>query len=138
VVDHENKFSYITNLKESQNELASISDKKSSVYYIEEDLATLHYAMSLKKSSPMNKVINRKIDQLLQAGIIQKFEKERFGSLDRVEKSDHEEVNQMLTLEHLGICFVAIMMLLALSCVVFVIECAVGHVKRILVEAALN
>jgi hypothetical protein len=76
----------------------------------------------------MNKVINRKIDQLLQSGIIQKFEKERLSAMDQVGKSDHEEIAQVLKMKHLGICFTAIMILLALSCVVFLIECLVGRI----------
>jgi hypothetical protein len=34
----------------------------------------------------------------------------------------------VLTLEHLGLCFIAIMIMLALSCVVFVIECVVVRI----------
>jgi hypothetical protein len=120
--------------KETKNVLASLSDKKSSLHFIGEDLTTLSISFVLKKSSPMNKVINRKIDQLLQAGIIQKFEKERFGAMDRVGKSDHEEIAEVLTMQHLGLCFAAIMIMLALCCVVFVIECIVGQSFKARVE----
>jgi hypothetical protein len=128
LVNHEYKISLMTVRKEVLNILASLSDKKSSIHFIEEDLMTLPISFVLKKSSPMNKIINRKIGQLLQAGIIQKFEKERFGAMDRVGKSDHEEIAQVLTMQHLGLCFAAIMIMLALSCVVFVIECIVARI----------
>jgi hypothetical protein len=127
-VEHANKISFIVMRKDTQLARALTTDKPTSCHFIEEDLLTDHFCLYLEKSSPLNKIINRKIDQLLQAGIIQKFEDERFEAIKRVDKSDHEEIARVLTLEHLGLCFIAIMIMLALSCVVFVIECVVGRI----------
>jgi hypothetical protein len=127
-VEHANKISFVVYRKGTLLWSALMSDKPTSLHFIEEDFLTDHFCLYLEKSSPLNKIINRKIDQLLQAGIIQKFEDERFEATKRVSKSDNEEIAQMLTLEHLGLCFIAIMILLALSCVVFVIECVVGRI----------
>jgi hypothetical protein len=127
-VDHANKISFVVIRKETQLGHALNTDKPTSLNFIEENLITDHFCLLLVKSSPLNKIINRKIDQLLQAGIIQKFENERFEAIKRLDKSDNDDIAQVLTLEHLGLCFIAIMIMLALSCVVFVVECVVGRI----------
>jgi hypothetical protein len=127
-IDHANKISFIVIRKETQLNSARITDKPTSLHYIEHDLLTQHFCLLLVKSNPMNKIINRKIDQLLQTGIIQKFENERFERVKRLDKSDNDEIAQVLKLEHLGVCFIAIMIMLALNSVVFVIECVVGQI----------
>jgi hypothetical protein len=106
--------------------LANLTNKALSQHFTGENLATYHYSLYLKRSSPLNRVISRKIGQLLQAGIIKKFEDERFEAIKRASKQHVEDNAEILTLEHLGLCFFAILICLGLSCIVFVIECFTG------------
>jgi hypothetical protein len=108
--------------------------KPSSVHFLNENLATHHFCMLFKKGRLLNKVMNRKINGLLQAGIITKFETERNEPTKRVIKQNLEEAvgsqAQVLTMDHLGLCFVIIAICWGLCCVVFAIECLVGFFLR--------
>jgi hypothetical protein len=130
-VEYQNKMSTFTRREAAKNELSKISEKPLSIYVLDEDFLTIHMAISLQKSSSFNRVLNRKIDQLLQSGIIQKLEAERFSATKKKEREgDSKRHPQVLTFDHLGVCFAIIMILLAVSCVVFLIECLVGYFYR--------
>jgi uncharacterized membrane protein len=81
----------------------------------------------------MNKVINRKISQLNEGGIVKKLEEERVEAVTKhireMSKTTSVPEAQVLTLEHLGLSFFAILICLCLSIVVFVVECVVGFVQ---------
>ena len=126
--EHSNKMSRLT-LRTNTLNLLSEDQRSSggtfSFYLSDENLATFYYTLYLKKSSPLNAMINRKIDQLLQAGIIQKFEQDRLESLRRAAPPQEENAT-ILTMDQLGICFIAVLICLGFSCFVFAIECLIG------------
>jgi hypothetical protein len=121
--------------KETENAVSINTDNRATYYFLDEDLATFQTSFFFRKSSPLNEIIKRKIDQLLQSGIIQKFEEERLKALKRSRKEDNEEIAEILTTDHLGICFIAITICWAFSFVVFLLECASGwFFKRVFVQ----
>jgi hypothetical protein len=125
LADHSNKISMFVTRKELQNKFSINLNKPTSVHLSDENLVTFHVSIWFKKGSPLNKVISTKIGQLLQGGIIQKFESERFENVTRAAKQkeeEREETPKKLTMDHLGLCFIAIMICLGLCIVVFVIE----------------
>jgi hypothetical protein len=120
--------------KEAERYMANVVKKRSSLGLIDEQFAEVHFALALKKNSRMNEVINRKIGQMLQSGIIQNMEKIQFSSTKKLaalikdEEASQEDAEQ-LTIEHLELCFLAIMIGLVLSCFAFAIELLVGFIS---------
>jgi hypothetical protein len=112
------------------DKISTKSGKKPVFGYIKEDLLTLHMSMLMKKHSPFNKIFNIKIDQLIQSGIVQKFVKIQYANATKIAIKEKEEEKlqnpEKLTMEHLTLCFYAVLIGLALSCVVFVFEVLIG------------
>jgi hypothetical protein len=129
-MEHSNKISRMMLRKESVNQQTIFKGGTSSMYFLKEDIITFYYSFLFKKGSPLNKVVNRKIGQLLQGGIIQKAEEERFEASKRAAKYKDEDNPEILTMDHLGLCFIAIMICLGLGCIVFAIECLTGYLRR--------
>jgi uncharacterized protein YqgQ len=129
-MEHSNKIARLVLRKEALNDLSILNRDTSSLHFLGETIATFHFSLYFKKRSPYNKVVNKKIGQLLQAGIIQKSENERFEASKRAAKHKDEENAEILTMDHLGLCFIAIMICLGLSCIVFAIECLTGYLRR--------
>jgi hypothetical protein len=129
-MEHSNKISLITLRKELLNRHSVYNDGTSSLHLMEKDITTFHYSLWFLKGSPLSKVVNKKVGQLLQAGIIQKSENERFEAVKQAAKHKDEENAELLTMDHLGLCFIAIMICLGLSCIVFAIECLTGYLRR--------
>jgi hypothetical protein len=130
--EHSNKISLLTMRREAENSMANDNEKRSSIGFIDEKLLEFRFTLLLKKRNPMNEIINRKIGQLLQSGIIQHLEKNRFGAIKKIAASAKDEENaqeeaEQLTMEHLDLCFYAVLIGLALSCFVFAIERLVGR-----------
>lgn len=108
-----------------------MSGKKPYHGYIKDDIITVHMSMFLKKHSRMNKVLNTKIDQLIQSGIMQRLIEAQFAKSTDVTKKEKEDdkkddVPEQLTMEHLELCFVTILICLAVSCVAFFYEVLIG------------
>jgi hypothetical protein len=97
-----------------------------SVYLLDENSATLHYSLAFNRSNPYNRIFNKKIDQLISGGLVLKFEQIRTSYHRRQPKQEDSQEPQILTVQHLEICFIAIMICLGLSCLVFMIEFVVG------------
>jgi hypothetical protein len=94
----------------------------SSIYFLENYAVTYHIGLVFNESSPINGILNKKVDQLISNGVVQELE--RIESKDGVLVHQNDEQGpQQLTMEHLGICFVAILIFLGISIAVFVIEC---------------
>jgi hypothetical protein len=111
---------------------SNMSGEKPSYGFIKEDLIDMRFSLILKKNSPLNKAINVKIDQLIESGIMKHVqEAELMASLKIAAKVKKEEKQQkdaeQLTMEHLELCFYAILIGLALSCVVFLVELMIGY-----------
>jgi hypothetical protein len=132
--DHLIRASAFTMRKEMGNKLAADLDAAPSVYFLDENLATFMFSMFLKKSSRMNKVVKKKIDQLIQSGIVQKLEENRLKAIKLAEARRIDEAAQqnakILTMDHLGLCFVIIAICWGISFVVFLLECLVGYYRR--------
>lgn len=135
LVQHENKISLAVLRNEFITDLASGFDEPNSLYVLEEDVATVHYSISLKKASFLNKAINRQIDLLISSGIVQKFESERLKEVAKTKKREKERAaeskSEVLTMDHLGICFVAILICLGISFVVFLGEFIVHYFTQL-------
>jgi hypothetical protein len=109
-----------------------LNRKKPFFGYIEEEFMTLHLSMFLKKHSPMNRVFNKKIDQLIEAGIVNHLLAAQFAISTDVKNEEKEREKQddaaeQLTMEHLDLCFIAVLIGLALSCIAFLFEVLMGY-----------
>jgi Fe2+ transport system protein B len=135
MVEHENKISLAVLRNEFITEFASSFDEPNSLYLLEENVATVHYSISLKKASFLNKAINRQIDLLISSGIVQKFESERLKEIAKSKRREKERAaeskSEVLTMDHLGICFVAILICLGISFVVFLGEFIVHYFTQL-------
>lgn len=129
-VQHENKIS-LTYLRRGFLEYwNSNSEHPQTLGFIDENLATLHFSLYLIKNHPITEVLKQRIDQLHQSGMIKKLEVEevfRATEETKNQKRIKTEDKLMLTFDHLGVCFAIFIVMLALSCVVFVIEVVVGR-----------
>jgi hypothetical protein len=129
-MEHSNKMSRFILRQETLNFHSNLNSGTSSLYFMEENFAIFHFSLYFLKESPLNKVVNKKIGQLLQAGIIQKSEEERLEAVKRAAKHKDEENAEILTMDHLGLCFIAILICLGFSCIVFAAECLIGYSRR--------
>lgn len=111
----------------------SKSGKKPDFGYMKEELSTIRLSMFLQKNSRMNRIINIKIDQLIQCGIVKRLVDAEFEESAKVANKQKEEEKQpkpeKLTMKHLDLCFYAVLIGLFLSCVAFVFELLVGYLS---------
>jgi hypothetical protein len=131
-VEHNSKFSVLVPRQFLEKSFDAGKDTISSIHLLEQNFLILQYTFFLKIGDPMNKAINRKISQLIESGIIQKLENDRSIEINKLKQDQKaaptpSEVG-VLTMDQLGICFFAI--LICLSFVVFVLECATGFVLK--------
>jgi hypothetical protein len=101
----------------------------SSIYFLDSYAVTYHYGLVFNESNPINRIFNKKIDQLISNGVMQELEKIQSQDGVLVQQSN-EQAPQQLTMEHLGICFVAVLIFLGMSLAVFAIECIVSLLKK--------
>lgn len=132
VAEYKNKISFLGPRNWIDDAILSHSRKNPFIGYIEEEFMTLHLSMFLKKHSPMNRVFNRKIDQLFEAGIVKHLLAAQFANSTDVtneekEKEKQDDVAEQLTMEHLDLCFIAVLIGLALSCIAFLFEVLIGY-----------
>jgi hypothetical protein len=118
--EYENKVTMITLRKFMQIALLQSANKVSSVYFINENTATMHFSLMFPKLNPLNKIFISTIDRLIESGHVLQFER-NWNFVDG-SRLLNEQQPQVLTMDHIGVCFVAIMVFLGLSCVVFVLE----------------
>jgi hypothetical protein len=85
-------------------------------------MATLSHVIAFHRSNPLNKRFMTKVDQLISAGLTRKIVDDDNKS-DRLVQEQDDEAARPLTMDHLGVCFIAIITCLGLCCVVFFIEC---------------
>jgi hypothetical protein len=133
--EHSNKMSLLTIRKNFEEGIAKETFIRSSIGFIDDEYATdVRVSLILKKQSRLSKIIHRKIGQLLQSGIIQHFEQsqavKKLAAQEKEEVKSREHAKQ-LTMEHLRLCFVAILIGLVLSCYVFAIERLVGFLSSL-------
>lgn len=96
----------------------------SSLFVLDEIVINVPLAFGFKKFSPFYEVFNDKIGQLLANGII----KDLFKCVTQPEPHKSDDIGpQVLTMEHLGLGFVACLIPLVLAAVVFVIEIILCH-----------
>jgi spore germination protein GerM len=96
------------------------TNKDSSLYFLEENLATYPHCFIFPKFHPFNKVFIKKINQLISSGLVEKLANTEVFKLEK--KQNDEQQPRPLTMDHVGVCFVAIMICLGLSFVVFTVE----------------
>jgi hypothetical protein len=70
----------------------------------------------------LNNIFIKYIDQLVSSGLIQKLEQNKVKTSQHSKQVEEQEL-QPLTMDHLGVCFAAIMICSGLCCFVFFIEC---------------
>lgn len=135
LVEHENKLTMPVLRNEWINDFAASFDESNSLYFLEENIVTYHYSIFLHKGSFLNRAINKQIDLLISSGIVQKFESERMKEVAKAARREKEKAaeskSEVLTMDHLGICFVAILICLGISFVVFLAEIMVHYLTQL-------
>jgi hypothetical protein len=109
-------------------------DTSSSLHFLEQNFFMVSYIFLLKVGDPMNEIINMKITQLIEGGIVQKLERDRKMEVNKIKRDEinatPEPIVEKLTLEQLELSFLAILICLCLSIVVFALECVTGFVMK--------
>jgi hypothetical protein len=123
LTDHKNKLTFVTLRNSIKALMSQASNIDSSPFLLEENTATLHYAFVLVPLNPLNKVITTKVNQLINSGLVEKMEKAQF--YDHKTSKNDEQKALILTMDHLGVCFLIIMICLVLCCAVFTAECLI-------------
>ena len=108
-----NKMTKITALKLMKNFYREKSITSPSLHLVQQNLATMPFSLVLIRYKPLNKIIFETIDHLISAGIAQRIK------LNNPPTNNEESDPRPLTMDHLGVCFIAIAICWALSTVVF-------------------
>jgi hypothetical protein len=119
--EHKNKLTMLKLRQKYKFILAIRKIADPSLHLLDTNTATLHYSLLFYSVHFLTSRFLKKVDELTLSGIIQKLEKNH--NTAEVGMNIEEPEAQKLTMEHLGICFVAILICLVLSCVVFAVEC---------------
>jgi hypothetical protein len=130
IIEHSNKISLIVLRKHFDDFMMNHTDKKQSYGWIEDSLLVSPLSLLLKKHDPKNRAINNKIDRLIEHGITQRLMSDQYAKTMKMKSNLKEEekveVPEKLTMEHLELCFYAILIGLIISCVVFIVEVLSG------------
>jgi hypothetical protein len=111
-----NKLTTLTSPNFQKRLFQNASNDSPSLYWLDKNLATMHFSLFLRRSNPWNKVFFAKIDQLISAGIAQRLKP------DVSTRKEEDPPARPLSMDHLGVCFIVVVICLALSCVVFAVE----------------
>jgi hypothetical protein len=126
LTEPENKLTLLVLRKLTKTFLARYLNKAPSLHLLEENTATLHFSLMFYRTSPLKFIFLKTIDQLIDNGVVQKIV-ETSSLADRKVNQDDEPSPQQLTIDHLGICFVVIVICLGISCTVFILEFFAGY-----------
>jgi nitrous oxide reductase len=110
--------------KHSKVQMSQASNKASSLHLLDENSATLYFQMFFFKKKTLNHIFIKKIDQLVTNGLVAKLVTAQDTQV-HAEKHDEASNPRPLTMDHLGICFFAILICFGVSCAVFTVECFV-------------
>jgi hypothetical protein len=93
-----------------------------SFYLLDEDTATFHFSLLFFRANVFRKIFFKKVGQMISSGLVQRIENKMNQVAYKGKQNVEPSTPQQLTMEHLGICFLAILVCLALSFLVFVAE----------------
>jgi hypothetical protein len=117
----ENKLTFTTFRNGGKTWMLQKTNAASSLHLLEENTATLHSCLLFPYNLP-SKTFIKKIDQMITSGLVARILKKEYA-VYRDTKHDDTQEAQPLNMDHLGICFIAIMICLGICCAVFMIEC---------------
>jgi hypothetical protein len=120
--EHSNKISVLVLRKFGDDYIIKHSGKKALHGYINDQLFIVHLSLLQRKYSRMNRIFNIKIDQLIESGIVQRLKDAQY------EKSTKIAAKQLI-MDHLELCFYAVLIGLSLSFVVFFYEVVIGFLS---------
>jgi hypothetical protein len=126
LVEYNNKITSVHLRKESK---ALTMKEDLSLYLLDEDSVTLQFSFAFLRAMPLNKVFIEKIDQMISSGIVQKNLNDH-NSERKHSKLNEERTPQILTMDHFGVCFAAVLICLGLAGVVFFVE----HLFKVFVQ----
>jgi hypothetical protein len=128
--DFENKMTFAMLREDAKFYFSLNTNRAPSIHFVDENSATLHYSLTFPRYDPYKKIFFKKLDQLIEAGWIQWIQELQKYVFSRNVKKDEDQGPTQLTLDHLGVCFIAIMACLALACLVFILERFAGSCKN--------
>jgi hypothetical protein len=116
--------SAVANMKK----LKMMRGKELPFHPLAEEIRSMHMSIGLQKFSPFYERFNELIGRMVTHGFIVYWNNYMYGK-DPPKKIDEPEA-QVLSLKHIGIGFIIILVLLALSLVVFALERIVHKIQN--------
>jgi hypothetical protein len=124
-LEHDNKLTMMKNRIDAKIVKETSTVTKAPLSMLDENLATLHYSLMFDSSDALQMSLPKKLDEMISTGWIQKINENR--SIAGAQKIEDElQEARPLTLDHLGVCFIAILICLGFSLAVFLIEKIIG------------
>lgn len=125
--EHTNKLTFAFYRKEFKLKTeADIGLAESSLHLLRKNAASYQFSMLFERPSKFTDIFIRNINELIDTGVIEKLEKKR-NFADGPPKQNKHQIARVLNMDHLGVCFIFILIALSLCVLVFVIECIVGY-----------
>jgi hypothetical protein len=130
--EYQNKVTTLVFRKDAKLRMRLLKTNSQLVFLLDENTATFHYCLKFSRFEPKSRIFIKKVNEQLPSGIIQKLEKDGYNidSVSELTGQVQEGEPEKLTIEHLTLCFAAIMICLALCCAVFLIECLTSFVNN--------
>lgn len=120
-VDYQNKATRLAPRKTG----GALNNRKkgTSFHLLEENAMTVQFSQMFFRAHPLSKTFVKHTNQLIASGLVTALEDFR-SFIERISRKEENHQNpRSLTMSHLGVCFIAILICLAVSCFVFFIEC---------------
>jgi hypothetical protein len=118
--------------KQANVDMFWFSAHETSFYLVNEDTATFHFSLMFFRANMFRKIFFKKVGQMISSGLVQRIETRMNQAAYEGKQKVKQSTPQQLTMNHLGICFLAILICLALSFLVFIAERLVSfYAKRV-------
>jgi len=102
----------------------------SSLHVLDEVIRMYSISLHLKKFSPFHEIFNQKIGEILASGLVDAMSK---AMVREQSKSNFEDIGpQVLTMDHLGVGFLAWLIPFMCSLIAFSFEMLIWHSKETL------
>jgi hypothetical protein len=98
--------------------------KQPSTHMLEENLFSIPWYLVMTTVLPYTATFMDKVDEMISSGLVQKWHDKNFAVVKNAKQFKEDVEPQVLTVEHLWIGFLAFVILLTLSVLVFLLELA--------------
>jgi predicted nucleotidyltransferase len=121
--EYDTKVTTLTFHQQFRQFLPQEKSSTSTIDLLAEDTLTSHFCLIFRRENPLNNIFLRKIDQIITGGLSGRLKQGDYIKKHFSNQADEHNPHP-LTMNHLGVCFAAILICLGLSFVVFLLECS--------------